>query len=133
MITAALAAAASILGAHPLSATDPVRQALVMHSGGQALFRLDAAGYVQARACNGRMLHVGNLPGPGAPIHIQNDGTLVGLTWDAKITPEQRASFRLMMQAFGMSDQRTLRDVCLPTGSAGSDAVETFRNGADGP
>ena len=132
MITAALAAA-SILGAHPLSANDPARQALVVHSGGEAVFRMDAAGFVQARACNGRMLHVGNLPGPGAPIHIENDGTLTGLIWDARLTDDQRASFRLMMRAFGMSDRRTLQDVCLPTQTTGSDAVEAFRDGTDGP
>jgi hypothetical protein len=130
MIIAALAVA-SILGARPLSATDPARQALVVQSAGQAVFRLDAAGYVQARGCNGRMLHVGDLAGP--QVHIENDGTLTGLAWDASRTPDQRASFRLMMRAFGLSDQRTLRDACLPTAPAGSDAVEAFRGGTDGP
>jgi hypothetical protein len=138
MITAALAAA-SILGAHPLSATDPARQSLVMQSAGQAVFRMDAAGYVQARACNGRMLHVGNLPGPEVKIHIENDGTLSGLVWDAGLSPDQRASFRLMMQAFGMSDRRTLRDICLPTPRPGADAIQTIMDGpvearpAEGP
>jgi hypothetical protein len=132
MITAVLAAA-SILGAHPLSPTDPGRQSLVFQSAGQAVFRMDAAGYVQARGCDGRMLHVGNLPGAQAPIHIENDGALTGLVWDAAVTPEQKAGFRLMMQAFGMSDRRTLRDACLPTGASGSDPVEAFTGGTDGP
>ncbi|HEV2531389.1 hypothetical protein [Phenylobacterium sp.] len=132
MLTAVLAAA-SILGAHPLSATDSARQALVVQSGGRTVMRLDATGFVQARGCNGALMHVGDLTGPKGRIHIENDGALTGLTWDVNLTPDQRASFRLMMRALGMSDHRALGDACLPTGQSGSDVVDAFRDETAGP
>jgi hypothetical protein len=113
MIAAALAAA-SVLGARGLSMNDPARQALVVQSLGRPILRLDAAGLVQARGCDGRMRHVGLLPGQPVMIRIENDGALTGLSWDPAITAEQRAAFQQMVRAWGMSDRRGLAELCLP-------------------
>ncbi|MDB5474737.1 MAG: hypothetical protein JWP49_248 [Phenylobacterium sp.] len=130
MIAAALAAA-SILGTHPLSIDDPARQALVVQSLGRAVLRLDAAGLVQARACDGRMRHVGLLLGQPVTIHIESDGALTGLSWNADVTPEQRVVFREMVRAWGLSDRRSLAELCLPTTLSGAGAIQTIMDGAN--
>jgi hypothetical protein len=136
---AALLAAASILGDHSLSMADPARQALVVQSLGRAVLRLDASGLVQARACDGRMRRVGTLPGQPVAIHIEADGALTGLTWSPEVTAEQRAVFKDMVRAWGMSDRRILQETCLPTTLSGAGPIQTIMDGpfepasADGP
>jgi hypothetical protein len=132
MIAAALAAA-SILGAHPLSMDDPARQALVVRSLGRPVLRLDASGVVQARACDGRMRQVGVLSGQPVTIHIENDGALMGLAWDPALTPEQRAAFREMVRAWGLSDRRSLAETCLPTTLSGAGAIQTIMDATPDP
>jgi hypothetical protein len=136
---AAILAAASILGGHPLSTVDPARQALVVQSLGRVVLRLDASGLVQARACDGRMRRVGILPGQPVAIHIEPDGALTGLSWSADLTAEQRVVFKDMVRAWGMSDRPALKQACLPTTLSGARTIETIMDGpfepaiADGP
>lgn len=110
----AILAAASILGARPLDLHDPARRAMTVHNQGVVLIRLDADGLVRARGCDGELRHVGDLSDPRR-LHIQNDGTLDGLVWDARLDPAQRETFRAMMRAFGYSDHKALAAMCLPT------------------
>lgn len=109
----AILAAASILGARPLTPDNPARHSLVVQSHGALIFRLDADGLVRARACEGELRRVGFLSDPRR-VHISNDGSLEGLVWDAGVGPEQREAFRAMMRAFGYSDHLTLARACLP-------------------
>jgi hypothetical protein len=122
MLLAALAAA-SILGGNSLSTVNPGRQALIFQSLGQVVVRLDASGYVQARGCDGKLRHMGDLPvQPQLKVHITNDGELDGLVWDASTSVEQRRAFLRIMRAVGYSDWRALQTACVPTpGAPGPD------------
>lgn len=121
MFLAALAAA-SILGDNPLSTVNPGRQALIFQSLGQVVVRLDASGYVQARGCDGRLRHIGDLPvQPQLKIHITNDGELDAFAWDPALTVDQRRAFLRIMRAVGYSDWRALQGACVPVpGSPGA-------------
>jgi len=129
----AILATASILGARPLSPYDPGRQALVVQNAGRAVLRMDASGRVQARACDGRMRYVGSLSGQPVKIHLENDGTLTGLTWDEGVTAEQQVAFRQMVRAWGMSDHRGLGEACLPTMLSGAGSIQTIMDAAPQP
>ena len=115
---ATVLAVATILGSSPLSATDPGRPALMFRSYGAVVVRLDAAGFVQARACDGRMRQVGVIPAQPVKVHISDDGALTGLVWDPTLTPVQRAAFTRMMLAIGYSDWKVLERACLPAAEA---------------
>lgn len=128
-------AAASILGGRPLNAADPTRQALIFQSQGQAIVRVDAAGYIQARGCDGKMRHVGDITpdGAGKPVrlHIGNDGLLDGLVWDGRLNPEAREAFRKIMLAVGWSDWNKLKGACLPA-AAPADPFDAKTRRAEG-
>jgi hypothetical protein len=129
----AILAAASILGDRPLSMANPARQALVVHSLGQVVVRIDASGIVRARGCDGRLRHVGDLGGESLKLHISNDGLLAGFTWDPATTSEQRAAFQKMMQAVGYSSGPELKRACLPVPGAPSFGGEPVRDEKDVP
>lgn len=128
---AAILAAAAILGDRPLSMANPARQALVVHSLGDVVVRIDASGYVQARGCDGKLRHVGEIGGEALKLHISNDGLLGGFTWDPATTPEQRASFQKMMQAMGYSNWPELKRACLPVPGAPALRGEPVRDETD--
>jgi len=133
---AIILAAASILGARPLNAADPARQAMVIQSQGHVIVRLDASGYVQARGCDGRMRHVGDITpeeaGKPVRLHIANDGLLDGLVWDGRLKAEEREAFRKIMLAVGWSDWARLKGACLPTPAA-PNPLDASVERAEGP
>ena len=133
---AIILAAASILGARPLNAADPARQAMIIQSQGHVIVRLDASGYVQARGCDGKMRHVGDIAteeaGKPVRLHISNDGLLDGLVWDGRLKAEEREAFRKIMLAVGWSDWGQLKGACLPTPTA-PNPLDASVERAEGP
>jgi hypothetical protein len=127
----AILAAASILGDRPLSMANPARQALVVHSLGEVVVRIDASGYVRARGCDGQLRHVGDIGGEALRLHINNEGMLTGFVWDPATTPEQRATFQKMMQAVGYSNWPDLQRACLPVPGAAAFRGEPVRDEKD--
>ena len=114
----AILAAASILGDRPLNLANPARQALVVHALGDVVVRIDGSGYVQARGCDGKLRHVGDLGPEALKLHISNEGVLAGFVWDPATTPEQRSAFQAIMQQVGYSNWPALRQSCLPVPGA---------------
>lgn len=114
---AAFLSAAALLAAGAPPQPGAAQQALVIHSLGQVVIRIDPDGFVQARSCDGRLQPVGNLASPPRRIRIGHDGSVSGFAFSPRINPAQRASFQRMMLAFGYSDWRALSRACLPSGS----------------
>ena len=113
MLLAALAAA-SIVGARPVSISDPQRQALVVRAEGSVIVRFDGDGFVQARACDGRLRPVGAVSDLPVRLRIGKAGAIEGLVYDPDLTAEQRAVFEHIMLSVGYSDWPQLADSCLP-------------------
>lgn len=114
---ASLLAAATVLATGTPAHPELAPQALVVHSRGQVVLRIDPDGFVQARGCDGRLQPVGNLSTAPRRIRIGDDGSVAGLAFGPDIKPAQRASFQRMMMALGYSDWATLGRACLPSGS----------------
>jgi hypothetical protein len=111
---AAVLAAASILGAHGLSTTDPDHQALVVRSLGAVVVRFDADGYVQARGCDGRLRPIGTFAEQPPQIRIEKDGSVPGLVYHPNVEAVDRTLFERIMLAVGQSDWTTVAGSCLP-------------------
>lgn len=113
---AALLAAGSVAGLANPSLPDPQREALVVHSLGAVVLRIDPDGFVQARGCDGALHPVGNVRAAPQRIRIRRDGSVAGFAFAPDVDPAERQTFQGMMRALGYSDWNALSRACLPTG-----------------